>query len=162
MVYRIYLPIASTWLSKNIFVFIFFFMAINIVFMYTDGCKIEKITRWQIHRIDVISYLGWCSFLFNTFTLHKANKSICICAFFRNEQVSNPNTTPFFVLPHIRIFIFVWRILQATFLASRYDSTVVPILDRYAFFVAINIKQIFGYLHLNIFSSSLIAKFSRE
>ena len=74
-------------------------MAINIVFMYTDGCKIEKITRWQIHRIEVISYLCWCSFLFNTFTLHKANKSICICAFFRNEQVSNPNTTPFFCPP---------------------------------------------------------------
>ena len=119
--------------KKQTFSF-FFFVAINIVFMYTDGCKIEKITRWQIHRIEVISYLCWCSFLFNTFTLHKANKSICICAFFRNEQVSDPNTTPFFVLPHIRIFIFVWRILQATFLASRYDSTVVPILDCYATF----------------------------
>ena len=102
--------------------------------MYTDGCKIEKITRWQIHRIEVISYLCWCSFLFNTFTLHKANKSICICAFFINEQVSDPNTTPFFVLPHIRIFIFVWRILQAIFLALNHNSTVAPILDHYATF----------------------------
>ena len=132
-------------------------MAINIVFMYTDGCIIEKITRWQIHQIEVISYLCWCSFLFNTFALHKANKSICICAFFRNEQVSNPNTTPFFVLPHIRILIFVWRILQATFLASRYDSTVVPILDRYATFCSYIDKTdflIFAFKHIFIIINS--------
>ena len=131
--------------------------------MYTDGCKIEKITRWQIHRIEVISYLCWCSFLFNTFTLHKANKSICICAFFRNEQVSDPNTTPFFVLPHIRIFIFVWRILQATFLASRYDSTVVPILDRFALFcIYIDIRDFFIFAFKHIFIIILRRKFSNN
>ena len=121
--------------------------------MYTDGCKIEKITRWQIHRIEVISYLCWCSFLFSTFTLRKANKSICICAFFINEQVSDPNTTPFFVLPHIRIFIFVWRILQAIFLALNHNSTVAPILDHYATFLKLYRQNIFldiciyTYLH---------------
>ena len=120
--------------EKTFSVFIFFFVAINIVFMYTDGCKIEKITRWQIHRIEVISYLCWCSFLFNTFALRKANKSICIWAFFRNEQVSNPNTTPFFcppAYPNIH-FCMTYIISYISRIKMRFSSKIYTALFTYS------------------------------